>query len=158
MARPPKKKTKILAEAQELGVLKARLKMFKNEPSSVMIKRWIENMANKIDPMELVATIGATYIVKQGIEWSEILAAQASKNIFDVINLILPFTHGKDANIPSETLKKALLDSLDTPQVEIIQWFLSFCVGYLVVHNFASIIESGTSILSIGKTLLGVVK
>ena len=165
MPRPAKKKTRVLAKAQKLGELQAELeweyKTLKNKKHLfVSIKNHIGKMIDKIEPMELIAVLGATYLIKTGIEWTEEILAGAAEfaNIVVKATQKYRFVDGAIQVIlePEGIPELAeIRQALDSAPVEIVEWLLSFMVAYMVVHNFAAIVNAGGSILSLAKTLIG---
>lgn len=71
------KETAIVAVAIELAKKELAYKSNKNKPLSESVKEHLSKMIDKIDPMKLVAVIGVTYLIKQGIDWAEIGVAGA---------------------------------------------------------------------------------
>lgn len=168
MPRPPKKKTRVLAEAETTGKLKAKdkhkSKIFKNKKQ---MKAWIieqlEKLIARIDPLELTAVMGATVIIKTGIDWSEEILKQFEatsketwwKLVFPVETIM---GMGYDALFqqltgkPREQMRKEMEGQVYT---EVMEWIVSFCIAYVVIHNFGALIDAGTSLLGSAKMLLG---
>lgn len=153
MPRPPIKKTRVLAQAEEEGRLKARRKD-KLKDAKFDLKGLLRSAAIgfkdrvKDDPFRFLCVLGVTYVVKEGIEWAEILATPP-RWFEPFIQITNPGWTREDA-----------LEKLDEPHYEALQWFLAFCLAYLIVENFGAIysatIGAVVSIIDLAKGLLGV--
>jgi len=154
---PTKTHTK-LAEADALGKAKGELRGKRLEKPEDKIKDWLKKMADKIDPLEIVAVTGMTYLIKNGIEWTE----EIIKNPAPFFRMIAPLTGFAFLLVPDvpEPQQDAISKMMDTPQAEMVQWLLSFVLAYLLVHNFGMIMQAVGSatgnIIGMAKGLLGI--
>lgn len=100
MPRPPVKKTRVLAEAQEYGETLGRLKanahwkeLIKGNEQSVRahIGKFIDSMATKIDPLELAAVGASAFLIHTVLEGSidiinkitDIASSPAAQSVVD---------------------------------------------------------------------------
>jgi len=121
----------------EITAAKKRYKL-KNLPY-IMLKKFDELKSDDI--FKFVSILGVTIIIKQGIEWSESILTTYAGFIYWIF--------GSPADL------SAIEQALDMPQVEIMQWLLSFSAAYLIVENFGELVTAGTNILSMANTLIG---
>lgn len=65
-----------------------------------VLKIWI----TKTDPLELAAILGATYLIKQGIDWGELFVAENYDKLKGgaevYLRVLLPFTNVLEGLIP----------------------------------------------------------
>lgn len=151
------KEAKFLTRAVE----EEKWRLQRKKPLDVSLRAHIGKLLDSINPMELIAVLGTTYILKQGIEWSEDRLA----NVTNVIDKVRELTKPPYPTIgPSTTppwsanggqWEPLIKSALDLPEVELMEWLLSFTAAYLLVHNFGTIVESGASLLKSGMNLLG---
>jgi len=121
----------------EIAAAKKTYKL-KNLPY-IILKKFDELKSDQI--FKFIAILGTTLIVKGGIEWSESVLTT-----FTGFLSWLGF-HGLD---PDE-----LAEALDMPQVEMVQWLLSFTAAYLIVENFGELVEAGTNIITAAQGMVG---
>jgi len=161
LPRPPIKKTRVLAKAQREGELKAeaqhRAKTFSNKKQfHIWLVERLENLVDKIDPLKLVATVAMTVFVKTGIEWTEDIVSTAlgKDSLIRTIASMLPILGIIEAITP-EIPPQITQEALDTPQVEFIEWLISFLVAYMLVEHAGEIIQAGGNLLGVAKGLIG---
>jgi len=121
---------------------------------------------DKIDPLETVAVIGGTVIIKYGINWAEEALIQEAKdgNPFNntVLNILVPASNLWKLLFPEKTteeqekMEKDMRELLNSPQAEVLEWLVSFTLSFLIVRNLGNL--DTTSILTAAKGLIGVIK
>lgn len=132
------------------GRMQAEYEMIKNKPLSVTAQEFIDSAIEKLDPFEATAILGTTVIVKQGLDWSTVLV-QALKGVEgSMIWKSLPWMKF----IPKQegVSTKELLG-----QNELFEWVLSFSIAYVIVRHFDKVVNLGTGILGIARSLVGIV-
>ena len=160
----------LAAETTAIAVEDARLQIEKKRKKNQKIQEWLkekfDTWMNRMDPIELAAILGTTFVLKQGIEFSEDLATNpATHRILQVLLTFQPelgthsHTHPEDQGTagyipPTNEQLEDIAKALDTPQVEIIEWLLCFTAATLIVRNFGAIIGAGQDLVSIGQKLL----
>lgn len=165
MPKPAVKKTMKLAYAAEIGKLKAKKHIENLKKIPEKFKETFLEMLEKVDMLEATAVLGATYLIKTGIDWAEQFAqaaAQPTGNIldfwlrtFDPLNVFglqgVGSAAGEATQIGLNALKNA-------PLTEVIEWVVSFTLAYLIVHNFGAIMEgvgsAAGSVVGLAKGLL----
>lgn len=164
MPKLPEKKTRLLAKWNRQGVLEAENEFFaKTLKNKKQLKNWLGQkfsvMIDKIDPLKLMAVLSATFFIKSGIEWSEeLISIPVDTDIFrmfmrlgyGVLGLLIP--KSPEAIQKTEEFKQFL----DTPQVEILEWGLSFLCAYLLVEHADALLAIGGDLIGSAKGLLGV--
>jgi len=98
----------------------------------------------KIDPMELVAVLGVTVIIKHGVDFTQFMVKVGA----DLIPSILAFTRGITFPLAIQ-LFAGTADVKELPEGELLEWLLSFTFAYLVVHNFGFIMATGSNLSSV---------
>jgi len=161
----PIKRTKKLAEAERTGVLKAEekyhSKLFSNKKQTgIWLAKQFERLIEKIDPLEAVAILTATFFIKQGIEWTENIPTtilqkdSLIRTVIKTIPFFGPLAVMLTPEAPPEFQEK-VEEALDSPQAEVIQYLLSFVVAYIVVKHPEAIMSLGGNILGVAKGLIG---
>lgn len=158
MPRPAKKKTRVLAEAQRTGELKAenkfRAKVFKNKKQfqNWLVER-LETLMKSIDPLELMAVAGTTVLIKQGIDWAQVAVATAEFNIFNKIltadwigsfQAIIAWVQGSGEPEPQAPTGP-----------ELMEWVISFVIAFFLVRHGEALINAGGNMLGVAKGLIG---
>lgn len=158
-------KTKARELSKEIGAatvglkfaeIEAEYKHWKKLPLEDRLRMWLEDMAKKIDPLETVAILGTTYLIKQGIQWTEIAVANTAFDVLQWIKILDPWNIFLP-EIPADAeqnVEQALEKALNTPQAEVLEWLISFVCAYLIVKNFDKLVESTGNILGMAKGLL----
>ena len=175
MPRPPKKKTYVVSKAAEKGRLDAQDEHDSKLLSGRGKKRLLASLAthigkaiDRVEPLELVAVLGATVIVHNTImnapetlRYIQQKALGGELGFFEKLLLYGPinwpmFTAARQ--VYGET-EKAVTEGIEQ-QGEIMVWVISFVVAYLCIKHFGLIIstlgEMGKSILSLTNMQLGV--
>jgi hypothetical protein len=132
----------------------------KKETLQDKILGYLREMAEKIDPFETIAIIGATIVIKTGIDWTEnVIANFKPYQVIYFLNPVLgAILQGIEVASDPGNQKTATLQKLfDSEPVQVMEWLISFTLAYLIVHNFGAIIQSGGNILSMAKGLIGMV-
>ena len=132
--------------------LQAQKEWNRKQPLFDKIKRFLGEHIKEIP--EWVAIAGMTILVKQVIEASEPLQAKAAEGAVklagasaDITKLAFEFqaipslvsSLGITVTETSE-LQKAILEALDSPQAEMLQWLLAFTIAYILVKHMGQII------------------
>lgn len=144
-----------LSEAVQIGKQKAQEK----RPLSLELKDQAKMFLQKIDPLELTAIIGTTWIVYNGLDWiqywtktiSNISEQNQEMPLFWIIeNFSKPILKALGFDI--EVLSKAS----DKNAMQIFkQVLLSFSIAYLLVKHFGAIASSTTDLITLAGRLLG---
>lgn len=130
---------------------KALQKIHKTKPFMESVREHIGKAIDRIDPLELAAVLGTTYLIKTGIDWSEAALANV-----DLVGILRFFQFPVPAEGTPETRKDEILKILSNPQAEVIEWLVSFTAAYLIVHHFGELVAAGSNILGLAKGLIGV--
>lgn len=156
MPKLPKKKTRVLAEkkayGETLGKLKAEEHFAKTKKGKIRaIKEILTKMLEKIEPVETVAVVGLTIIIKN------IIVEFFEDKIVEYTTGKIPFTpmvfmravYPKQFEIAEEEMKKAF----DKPNVEFYEWLFSFSIAFIIVRHggalFSMLGQGATSLSSI---------
>lgn len=153
MPRPAVKKTFKLAKAKKLGELSAKIdhenKTFSNKKMLwVSLKNHLGKMLDRTDPLEMIAVIGATYIIKNGIDWTQGFVEGTGEFILGAVAQIGTWLGGT----PEEELVKKITE---TPEGEVIEWVVSFIVAFIIIRHAGALITAGGNILGVAKGLIG---
>lgn len=143
-------------EAEAIKIASERVQQKLHEKKSLLdsAREHLGKMIDRIDPLEATAILGATYLIKQGIQWTEVLTTSNLPNITWLLNLFNPFRGVVNVPvIPRETAED-IQKALDTPQSEAIEWLLAFAAAFIIVRHAGEIIQAGSNILNVGKSLL----
>jgi len=150
MGRPPVKSTYRVEKAKTRAHIQAEYEMQKKKPINVSVKEHIGKLIDsiKIDPLEVAAVLGMTFIVKEVIDGSEELIIKArakgswlQKNVgtagtwfaaFTAGPLLLYLTTPSDEDTPEI---KALKEAFNSPTTEMMEWMAAFALSYIIVHN-----------------------
>ena len=164
MSRGKQLKTKIkeavmqaalVSEAIEISKAKALQKIADKKPLGQSVKEHLGKILDKIDPLEMAAVIGATMLIKSGIDWSQ---ETIDKNPHLGIFLVNPFSGLIVQTLDQFSTTKMQFDKM--PQNEIFEWIISFVCAYLIVHNFGKIVEVAGKlvgdVVGMSKGLLGI--
>lgn len=142
------REAKGIAKAIGQGIQKAD----EGKPLEESLKEHLGRMIDRIDPLESLAVIGVTFLIKQGIEWTEELQYANLAAIHWFLDLL-----SWPSKFPWPNPTKEQFDSaVDSPNAEMIQWALSFAIAYVIVHNFDAVISLGKDVISIAKNLIGI--
>ncbi|RLI42932.1 hypothetical protein DRO69_09805 [Candidatus Bathyarchaeota archaeon] len=149
LLRTKRREAREIRKAETLAELKAKAHFyFKTKLGTrLMFKEWIDKLLewSKVNPLEIVAVIGTTYIIKQGLDW-----AQLSLRVPEPVRLFLDILPG--IPLPSSLLEKGEV----IPQGnEMVEWIVSFTLAYVIVHHFDAFVASGKDLLGIATMLLG---
>lgn len=154
------KKAEIKAEATALRQVK------KKQTGLEIIREYIDKALAKVDPMEAIAVVGGTLIIKNGIDWSEEILVKAEQSkIPEILGLIVSFPTGfvypyiiKEAldNMTAEEKAKKLKEAASSTQAEITEWLISFTLSYILIHNAGAILEATGNFVGAAKSLIGV--
>jgi hypothetical protein len=167
LPRPPVKKHRKLAEAEETGRLNARLKheskTWKNKKHMlVSIKNHLGKALDRIDPLEMVAVVGTTIVVKKVIDTTEDLKgkALAVRNVIMGTGQVLGASgiaqfiqaFGSPFSILSEFFV-GLIVPIPPEQAQYegmfpdwVDWLIAFAIAYIIVHH-------GELLLGLGQNL-----
>jgi len=110
---------------------------------------------DRLDPLELVAFLGTTYIIKQGIEWGETIIANPSnaKTLIMLVNPFLGALYGLiTPNPPPEVVKK-IEEALDSLPAELFEWLLSATAAFFIVRYGK---QAAGGVIEQAKSLLGI--
>lgn len=137
-----------------MGSLKAEQKDHEKKSIWDSVREHIGKGIDRIDPLELAAVIGTTFLIKGGIDWAQVQAENYNPALS--VALINPFA----AAALWVALKESGLDKNKIPQNEIMEWLVSFVAAYIIVHNFGKIVEAtgklASDVLGLAKSLLGI--
>jgi hypothetical protein len=150
--KPPKKKKKakrleIEAAAIERGRIIGQFQGHKKKPLEESIKEHIGHWIDSINPLETVAVLGTTVLVKRAIDLSEDLTARivsASQNpkawylAFVGMSPLAPLWTSQFLGKEAPEVKQAL----SSPTAELVEWLMAFSIAYIIVHNAGSIITA----------------
>lgn len=134
MPRLPLKKTEKLsikeAYGKKLGELKALLHFKKTKAGmELSFREHLGKIIDRLDVLEAIAILGLTYLIKQVlIENFEDKIAEIATGKTLIPALIRKYT-------PLETLETALKATADIPQIELMEWLLSFCIAYIIIKH-----------------------
>jgi len=137
-----------LAKAEARGRLKGQQMGLKLEPIEQTVRKYFDKILEKIDPLEAMAIMGATIMIKQGIDFTEMAAGTLAR--FPSTFKMFPWA------IPIPGL--ATLDTKDlVAKDEILQWLLSFSIAFVLIKHFDKVVTAGGSLLSAARALVGIV-
>lgn len=175
LQKPPRKLTNYkkavkLEEGLTVARQKGTLRFKKSKKGlELSIREHIGKIIDKIDPMDIIAILGFTFIIKQIIIENfedrivELiygkgilgLIAFAGPTVYGIFQYIRPILEAKGLWPREEEMKKAL----DIPQIEIFEWILSFALAYIIVkHGGALIGLLDKGLNSVVGMFLGVLK
>jgi hypothetical protein len=139
------KEAKALAKATVTATEKAKQKMLEGKPLSLSIREHIGKIIDRIDPIEVVATIGVTLILSDTKAWVDHLIATYTGTEFwsGILSKVQPqqytFPPSKYGMRPQD-------------------WLITFSIAYLIVHNFGLIVQTtgkiASDVLGMAKALL----
>jgi len=115
-------------------------------------------MINRIDPLKLGAILVVTYMIKQGIEWTEeAVALLEGTSKADLIGFPFSATFWwKALGFMEEDPEVAQIRAeMDMPQAELIQWGISFALAWFIMEHGSELLKAGTNIIGVAKGLLG---
>ena len=145
----------LVQEAVRVGSIKAEQKEHAKKSIFDSIREHIGKGIDRVDPLELAAVLGATVLIKSGIDWVQV--NQTSANQALMIALTNPFA----AATLWALIKTSGLEGQPVSHNELMEWLVSFVAAYVIVHNFGKIVEVtgkiASDILGMAKSLLGVV-
>jgi hypothetical protein len=154
--RGPRLSTKIkearqVAEGQQEGFVQGNLRTStrkKNLERQLLLK--ISAWVDRIDPLEMVAIIGTTMIIKQGINWSDAVQYNIEWLVDWFATEFQTIIGGKASFYPDyfKKLEK-------TPQAQIQEWLISFALAFVIIRYFPQVVKAGADILSTAKLLIG---
>jgi len=110
---------------------------------------------DRLDPLELVAFLGTTYIIKQGIEWTETVIADPSnaKTLIMLINPFLGLLYSQIVQSPPPEVQKKIEQAMDSLPAELFEWLLSATAAFFIVRYGKQAIGS---VIDQAKSLLGI--
>lgn len=164
---PSMKRVAKLAEAEELGKLRAQLKAHQKKPLEESAREHIGHLIDnlQIDPMEIVSVIGTTALVHAIIINSEELLKRASQTKFSSYTIGTSILLLGPIQAPIQLLAEWLTGTAAKSSLEVIQalglendweiWLLSFALAYIIVHNAGMIIAGIGSGIGNLTTLIG---
>lgn len=140
-------KAKLSAETEWNSTVLGRKKWVRDS-----IRKLFADMGEKIDPLELGAMVITTYLVKQGIEVTE----ELNRATADMVVRGIPF-----ASIVIETLgiptPSAILKALeDQPEIEVVQWLISFVIAFIFVRHPEVIGQIAGGLMGYVKFIVGI--
>lgn len=148
MGRPAKKRKYAEAKATRKGELQAEYEFKKehsvNKKPLDHLEQYFEGALSRIDPLEAIAVIGTTVLVKSGIEASTTLSKKVNALTF------LPL-FGSAAAFPFElaiSWSSAMqqLDTAKIPPAEWKKWLISFAIAYILIKtNSLGLLEKSLS-------------
>ena len=130
------KEARLLAREAEKGARQG-VAQFKRTQAGFQasLRDHLGRMIDRVDPFKSIAILGATVLIKGGMEWGE----DVMMRWYTIFRGLIPFIGEAFFPLPLE-LPEVEGNILDSPQVEIIQWLLSFTLAYIVVTHFGEII------------------
>jgi hypothetical protein len=163
MPRPPVKKTRRLAEAKREGELRAELKMHKKKPITESIKEHVGKAIDRVDPLEAVAVLGLTPLVKvvildplNGFAKAMSGFTQERASAWDYhLSSFWAFFDITESGLPEwlkSQGKSGLPQGFSFPDWQI--WLVSFAVSYLIIKHAGAILQAGVTGI---KSLTGLV-
>lgn len=151
MGRIAKKTPYWKGKMERKGQLQAEAEAAKNEPIIATVKKFLLGVIKK-DPFKLIAIVGTAIMVKSIIEANEEIAQKIAGMAMGAIKdvksqtdwqslLQWGWTHGILSTFASsdKPTEEAVKTILDLPQVEIIQWLISFAIAYIIVEHAGSL-------------------
>jgi len=152
-----KKQAREVAAQVEIGKAKGQLKAMKHLKWTEQLQLFAAKLADKMnlsDAMEGIAVIGATIIIKHGIDWTQTPVPKTAVKIFlpapiqtlQILQDLIAYLKGETTQAPPQTT-----------QEEILEWLMAFSLAYVIIHNFGDIAKAATSILSLATSLLGTI-
>lgn len=164
MPRGKRLKTKIkeareLAKARAIGVAKGEIARLKLRVKNVGLLLQEKLAEMEIDDLaKYTAIIGATIMIKNGIDWTQTTYEEEAQSWF--INI---FAGGLYSIMPNLILKAGFTEDDVKPRLEglapeMLEWVISFGLAYVIITNFGEIVTAAgtalSSITSIAKLLL----
>lgn len=144
------KKTERLARAQAYGEEMGRLKAHKKEKIQDILADKLINVIDRIDPLQLAAVLGLTYVYKTTLDLSEEWATVFTKMLTSD-----PFTRRLIALFVGPLVKLILPDDpglIDFDLPDAFEWAVCFTLAYLTVVHGA---EAVGGIVKYAKGVIG---
>ena len=155
LLRTKKKEAKVLMRASHEGFLEAEAKAFTNKK---ILKAKILNWLTQHKVMDIVkfgSVLGMTWIIKNIIveNFEDIVVKQITgKGLYPFLGFFYPILA---KSLGLEALEPVLKEALDRPEIEVVEWILSFALAYIMVEHGAEIIKATGSLVSSVGMLLG---
>jgi len=148
-----------LGKASEKGKLQAQREHQRKKHLLDSLKEHIGKAIDKADLPKMGAVIGMTVIIKQIIEASEELM-KATLKMAGGAQFALLFPFARDMAVQQLTGAFATAEEFgkasDIPEVEVMQWLVSYTLAYLLVDNFGDIMQAtGNALGSIKNMVSG---
>lgn len=153
-----KKAAEQISGATEFGKAKGQLKAIQKLDLKEQLQLFAAKLTDKLslgDLMEGIAVIGATVIIKSGIDWTQTPIPKAVIVGFSItqgfrveplLTELIAWLRGQTQEAPPQAT-----------QAEILEWLIAFALAYVIVHNFGAIVSGASSILKVATTLLATV-
>lgn len=142
MPRPPVKKTFKLAEAAALGKASGEIKAHKKKPLLESVREHIGLMIDRIDPLEIAAVVGTTYVLHETILAStdvlNKITAKISMNPEWVIGALNPLAGLMLSLMPKPEFPQEL-ENIKTPD-SLFLWIVCFILAFIVVRHGAELL------------------
>lgn len=144
-----------ISEAEAIGQAKGKVAALKKLSWSDQLQAFAAQLKEKMslsDLMEGIAVIGATVIIKSGIDWTQTPIPKAVISGFSItqgfrveplLTELISWLRGQTTQAPPQAT-----------QEEILEWLMAFALAYVIVHNFGAIVSGASSILKVATTLL----
>lgn len=147
MPRLPRKRWRLQAQIETRSILVSEARF---RASSLGMKDALVRMIDKIDPLELISTVGLTFVVYDLIQSSEVLLAKFALTeppplfvipwIGQIEQIFISLIDNKTPTPEQQTQ----LDKLKT--VSPVLFLKSFAIAYFLIKNGASILNSAQGI------------
>jgi len=142
LPRPPVKKTFKLAEAEALGRASGEMRAHKKKPLAESLREHLGKMIDRVDPLEVVAVVGTTYVLHETILAStdvlNKITAKIAINPEWVIGVLNPLAGVMLSLMPKPEFPKEL-ENIKTPD-SIFLWVVCFILAFIVVRHGAELL------------------
>lgn len=169
LKRPPKKekkrkKLRLDAAAQEEGRLLGQYKAHSKKPLLESAKEHLGRMLDSINPLDVVAILGTTCLIKLGIEASESLTAMVVR-VYEKHQVRLKATPRRESlmwegpkdimvGLFPEGTSAFLLEAFGAASSEALEWAISFVAAYMLVKHGGELLGLGQNLSALVGMLL----
>lgn len=129
MPRLPKKQWRKKAEIETEAKIKTKWKLKKKKPLEVSFREHIGKMIDRVDPLEVVAILGTTYLVHNFVSLHAELQDAIRNACKPPVDLWAILGVSELKGEIEEQLKKI------EPMIEVTNWLTCFALAYIIVKN-----------------------
>ena len=168
MARGKLLKTKVkeavleascVAEAVKIGSLKAENKVHESKSMLDSAREHIGKMIDRIDPLEVAAVAGLTFVLHETIlstsDLIQKINTTIAKNPAYVVGVLNPFAGLMLSLLPKMNFPDEL-DNIKTPD-SFFLWVVSFLLAFIIIRHGAELVKGGVGSVSSLLPLIGMI-